>query len=179
VRAKKRPRVPGQEQLFATRKLPTGKKKDINVEEHLEAAGVPEFHTEFQFAGRIGREWAFDYAWPDLKIALEIEGGGFGRYVVIQQGHERRKGKSIPIKSGIAIRFGGRHNTGAGLQADAEKYNRAAILGWLVIRATTTMVRDGDAIRDLVDAFHARGITDVHVPDLPRPASGHAVAAEF
>ena len=44
------------------------------------------------------------------------------------------------------------------MQADCEKYNRAAILGWLVIRATTTAVRDGIAIRDLVDAFKAKGV---------------------
>jgi hypothetical protein len=169
-------RVPGQDRLFAMAKAPA--KKFGNIEHQMELAGISEPHTEFQFAAHIGRNWAFDYAWLDPRIALEIEGGGFGRYVVIEAGHERRKGKSIPIKPGTAIRFGGRHNTGAGLQADAEKYNRAAILGWLVIRATTTMVRDGDAIRDLVDAFRARGL-EVRDVVVERKAPATATAASF
>lgn len=171
-------RVAGQDALFAMKKQPSSKKA-VDIDWQLLAAGIPPAETEFRFAASIGRNWAFDHCWPHHKIALEIEGGGFGRYVVITQGHERRKGKSIPIKPGTAIRFGGRHNTGAGLQADAEKYNRAAILGWLVIRATTTMVRDGDAIRDLVDAFHARGIHSVRMPDIHQRPTTTAVAAEF
>lgn len=154
-------------------------KKFGNIEHQIQLAGIPEPHTEFQFAAHIGRNWAFDFAWIDPRIALEVEGGGFGRYVVITSGHERRKGKDIPIKPGTAIRFGGRHNTGAGLQADAEKYNRAAILGWLVIRATTTMVRDGHAIRDLVDAFRARGLEARDVTVEPKHTPAVATAADF
>lgn len=173
-------RVPGQERLFALAKTAPAKKFG-NIEHQIAMAGIPEPHTEFQFAAHLGRNWAFDFAWPEpqLHVALEIEGGGFGRYIVIHEGHERRKGQSIPIKAGTVIRVGGRHNTGAGLQADAEKYNRAAILGWLVIRATTTMVRDGDAIRDLVDAFRARGleVRDVYVERTAKPAM--VTAAEF
>ena len=54
----------------------------------------------------------------------------------------------------------------------------AAILGWLVIRATTTMVRDGDAIRDLVDAFRARGLEARDVV-VERKAPTTATAASF
>jgi hypothetical protein len=42
------------------------------------------------------------------------------------------------------------------MQADCEKYSQAAILGWMVVRATTTMIRDGLAIMLLESAFHAR-----------------------
>ena len=55
------------------------------------------------------RKWRFDYAWPELKIALEVEGGAW---------------------------TGGRHTTGKGFVADMEKYNTAAALGWRVIRTT-------------------------------------------
>jgi len=53
------------------------------------------------------RRWRFDYAWPDRKIALEVEGGVF---------------------------TGGRHSRGAGMIADMQKYNTAALLGWRVLR---------------------------------------------
>jgi hypothetical protein len=37
------------------------------------------------------------------------------------------------------------------MQADCEKYSWASILGWVVVRATSTMIRDGLAI-DLLEA---------------------------
>lgn len=55
------------------------------------------------------RKWRFDYAWPDRKVALEVEGGAW---------------------------TGGRHTRAAGFLADMEKYNRAVILGWRVLRCT-------------------------------------------
>jgi hypothetical protein len=130
-----------QSALFALRRA--GVRKPL-IEEQVIAAGLPEPVAEFMFAKAIGRKWRFDYAWPDHKIALEIEGAVFGRLITTADGKK--------------IRAGGRHSTGAGLQADAFKYNRAAILGWLVIRATTTMVRDGHAITELTDAFRAQGV---------------------
>jgi hypothetical protein len=56
------------------------------------------------------RGWRFDYAWPAIKVALEYEGG------IFQQ------------NSG--------HNTAKHYTKDTEKYNRATVLGWKVIRVT-------------------------------------------
>ena len=53
------------------------------------------------------RKWRFDYAWPEHRIALEVEGG---------------------------VWVGGRHTSGAGFVKDMEKYNEAACLGWRIIR---------------------------------------------
>jgi len=145
-----------QPALFALRKQPSKAKKPT-IEDQIDAAGLPPPELEFYFAKAIGRRWRFDFAWPDRKIALEIEGAVFGR--------------TETTIDGRTVRVGGRHNTGAGLQADAFKYNRAAMLGWLVVRATTTMVRDGHAIAELVDAFKARGATpnrDARVPSFDR-----------
>jgi hypothetical protein len=147
-------RTLGQSRLFATAKH--GQPERPPIEDEMSAAGIPRPEAEYVFARP--RRWAFDYAWPQFRIALEIEGGAFGRLIVIIAGHERRKGRLIPIKRGTSIRVGGRHNTGEGLQNDCEKYNAAAIRGWMVIRATTTMVRDGLAIRVLQDAFSARAM---------------------
>jgi very-short-patch-repair endonuclease len=55
------------------------------------------------------RRWRFDLAIPELKVAIEIEGG---------------------------IWTGGRHTRGTGYQKDMEKYNAAQMLGWKVFRYT-------------------------------------------
>lgn len=129
--------------------------KKSTIEEQLEAAGLPAPSTEYLFAREIGRRWAFDFAWPSLRLAVEIEGAAFGRVIRVFSGVEHRRGAQIPI-SNKTIRVGGRHNTGQGMQADCEKYSWAAILGWTVVRATTTMVRDGQAIELVREAFRRR-----------------------
>lgn len=75
--------------------------------------GIPVPQTEYRFDG--SRKWRFDLAWPDQKIALEIEGG---------------------------VWTGGRHNRGSGFVKDIEKYNRAACLGWRVLRTVPQELRD-------------------------------------
>ena len=76
--------------------------------------GIPRPEAEFVFAAP--RKWRFDYAWPHAKTALEIEGGAWS---------------------------GGRHVRGAGFKKDQEKYNRAAVLGWRVIRCTPSDIWSG------------------------------------
>ncbi|GAB4528477.1 MAG: hypothetical protein OHK0046_47340 [Anaerolineae bacterium] len=56
-----------------------------------------------------GRRWRFDRAWPKYKVAVELEGGVYS---------------------------GGRHTRGKGYIADCDKYNSAALAGWLVLRFT-------------------------------------------
>ena len=74
---------------------------------------------EMEYKFHPKRQWRFDYAWPDLKIALEQEGGVWTR---------------------------GRHTRGAGFVADLEKYNRAAISGWTVIRVTVEQMDTLEAV---------------------------------
>ena len=65
--------------------------------------------AEYRFYSE--RLWRMDYAWPQAKVAIEIEGG---------------------------IYQGGDHTTSMqGVLGDIEKYNTAASMGWLVLRATT------------------------------------------
>lgn len=80
-------------------------------------AGLPEPHPEY--CGIPGRKYRFDFAWPALMLAVEIEGG---QYV------------------------NGRHNRPAGYAEDCEKYNLAALEGWVVLRFTPKMVTDGIAV---------------------------------
>lgn len=79
---------------------------------------------EWQFCAR---GWRFDFAWPEEKVAVEVEGG-------------TRSGKS-------------RHSRGKGFEKDAEKYNRAAREGWIVLRYSTRMVVSGDAINEVLEVL--------------------------
>ena len=65
------------------------------------------------------RRWRFDFAMPNHKVAVEVEGGTHSN---------------------------GRHVRGAGYTADCEKYNAAVMLGWRVLRVTSDMLNDGRAV---------------------------------
>lgn len=81
------------------------------------AKGLHEPAMEYRFDAK--RKWRFDLAWPEYKIAIEIEGG---------------------------IWTQGRHTRGKGYLSDMEKYNAAALQGWRVLRATPDMVKTGRAL---------------------------------
>lgn len=89
----------------------------------LAAHGIPAPTPEYRFHPE--RKWRFDFAWPDKLLALEIEGGVF---------------------------TGGRHSRGAGMLADMEKYNAAAILGWRVLRCVPKQL-SGEAITTIKAAM--------------------------
>ena len=79
-------------------------------------AALPEPNEEYRFCER---RWRFDFAWPNAKLALEVEGGVF---------------------------VAGRHSRGAGMVNDMEKYNTATLAGWKVLRVTPKQVSDGSAL---------------------------------
>jgi len=70
------------------------------------------------------RRWRFDFvvASTGLGIAVEVEGGTWQA---------------------------GRHTRGAGFEKDCEKYNRAVLLGWRVLRFTPAMIDDGRALKTI------------------------------
>lgn len=88
------------------------------------ATGLPEPVREYR--GIPGRKFKFDLAWPDRKLALEIDG---------------------------AIWINGRHSRGSGIMRDCEKFSLAAIHGWRVLRVTGDMVTSGKALRLLTQAL--------------------------
>lgn len=144
--------------LFAHVKPRAGGKRDrVSFEDVLERAAMPAWETEYRFDAV--RRWRFDFAWPAFRIAMEIEGGSFGRLIVIDRGWRRGPGGLVhAIAPGTRIRIGGRHQSGPGFERDLEKYNRAILGGWLLLRATPTQVRDGHALAILREAFTARGL---------------------
>lgn len=75
---------------------------------------VPPWEQEYAFHGE--RRWRFDFAWPEQRVAVEVEGG---------------------------IWSNGRHTRGSGFEDDCEKYNEAAVDGWRVLRVTSSMIDEG------------------------------------
>lgn len=71
------------------------------------ALGLPEPVPEYRFA--LPRRWRIDWAWPDARLGLEVDGGVWTR---------------------------GRHTRGSGWVKDSEKLNTAAIMGWRMLRCT-------------------------------------------
>lgn len=72
------------------------------------------------------RDWRFDFAWPEAKVAVEIDGGQW---------------KPIYRRDG-SVSYGGRHNTPEGFRRDCEKLNAATLLGWVVLRFTGEMLEE-------------------------------------
>lgn len=85
---------------------------------------IPEPIKEYRFLPP--RRFRFDFAWPDIKFAVEVDGNVYHK---------------------------GRHTTGAGYSRDCEKFALAAIEGWRVIRVTTGQVGTGDALNWIKQYF--------------------------
>jgi hypothetical protein len=94
---------------------------------HAVAAGLPAPVQEHPV--QAGRKWRFDFAWPELMVALEVEGGTHAN---------------------------GRHSRAGGYESDANKYNAATLAGWSVYRATGDMVRSGEALSLMMIALQQR-----------------------
>jgi hypothetical protein len=87
--------------------------------------GLPEPAAEYRFSER---RWKFDWAWPDRKLALEVEGG---------------------------LWIMGRHNRPVGMQKDFEKYNAAACLGWRVLKCTPRTLCTSATLETIKEAIAA------------------------
>ena len=66
-----------------------------------------------------GRRFRFDFAWPDRKLAVEVQG---------------------------AVWTAGRHTRGAGAEKDAEKLSLAVLHGWRVLIITGKQIKSGEAL---------------------------------
>jgi len=93
----------------------------------ITTTGMPAPAREHRFSPE--RRWRFDLAWPEVKLAVEVEGG------VWQMG---------------------RHQRPVGFQNDVDKYNAAVLLGWRLLRVTPQMVQDGRALRLVEEVLRGR-----------------------
>ena len=94
---------------------------------HLRAAKLPEPEREYRF--HPVRRWRFDFAWPDLMLAVECEG-------LTAPGTKSR------------------HTTNQGFTKDCGKYNAAAMAGWKVLRFTSQMIKSGEALQQIEEALN-------------------------
>ena len=80
---------------------------------------VPPYHrdengnTNYVFFS--ARAWHFDFAWPDYRVGVEIQGGTFST---------REMG----------------HHTGVGIDKDNAKANHAQLLGWCVLKYSSKVL---------------------------------------
>lgn len=72
------------------------------------------------------KDWRLDFAWPDLRIAIEIEGGVYTR---------------------------GRHVRGKGYVNDIEKYNALTLDGWRLLRFASSHISSGYALEKTIEIF--------------------------
>jgi len=105
--------------------MPTASYLDL-VQAHCRIELLPWPVPEYRFHPR--RKWALDLAWPDCKIAVEVQGG---------------------------IWIGGKHARGKGLTRDHEKINVAQTMGWTVLQVTPDQIRDKSWVGIFTDAFDA------------------------
>lgn len=68
------------------------------------------------------KDWRFDFAWPELMLAVEVEGGAW---------------------------VGGRHTRGKGFLEDLRKYQAAQMMGWTVYRTAGELIKSGEAVRTI------------------------------
>ena len=83
---------------------------------------------EYRFAAP-ERRWRADFAWPRLRVALEIDGGTW---------------------------VSGRHNRPGSVLKDMEKGNGYAVRGWLALHTPWAWVEDGSILPHLIRTIRLR-----------------------
>jgi hypothetical protein len=94
----------------------------LNAEDLLalqvKAAGLPEPERQYYYARP--RKLRADFAWPDVMLLCECQGGVWSRRA---------------------------HGSITGILADIDRLNAATISGWRLIRVTPDMVKNGEALK--------------------------------
>jgi hypothetical protein len=102
-------------------------KYELKLEEILSkifAMPAREYRFHIPKNGEKQRKWRFDFAYPELFLAFEVEGGTWS---------------------------GGRHVNPLGYAKDCEKYNMAACQSWTVYRLVPSMINEDYIIDLLID----------------------------
>lgn len=105
---------------------PTGVNSDLEMAllVRLEHAGLPLGETQYPVV--VGRQFRFDRAWPNQRVAVEVQGG---------------------------VWIAGAHSRGSGVQRDCLKLSMAAAVGWRVLPVTAEMIESGEAVRLIAQAL--------------------------
>ena len=90
----------------------------------MQLVGLPTPEREYRFAPP--RRYRADFAYPEQKILVEVQGGIYTR---------------------------GAHSRGTGLERDYEKINLAQLNGFMVFQFSRKMIESGEAITVLEKAL--------------------------
>jgi DNA-binding CsgD family transcriptional regulator len=123
------------------------------------APDLPRALREFEFDPN--RRWRLDRAWPDYKVAVELEGGTHSRPIRCHNCGTEVRAVRKSGEVGRRISVGGFHQTSRYL-TDREKYNALALGGWTLLRFVHDDVVDNpgamvETIRMALES-HAFGI---------------------
>lgn len=113
----------------------SNKYRDLIFIQLLKNAKLNEPEKEFKFNAK--RRWRFDFAYPGLKIAIEIEGGIYSK---------------------------GRHIRGKGFENDCEKYNTATSDGWHILRIPSHRLHEQETI-ELIKKTYDNKIVSLKSPN--------------
>ena len=91
----------------------------------IKAVGLSDPKRQYKFHGT--RKFLADFAWPEYRIIVEVNGGTW------------------MTKSG--------HNTGVGIHRDYEKSNCAQLMGYRYLQYTGKEVNDGSAIAEILEVI--------------------------
>jgi hypothetical protein len=98
-----------------------GSRLEAELAGHLSVMGLT---PEVQFRFHPERKWRLDFAFPEVLLGVELDGGIFA------------------AENGGTV---GKHARGAGRCKDMDKRNAAAELGWCVLNYGPPHVRSGEA----------------------------------
>lgn len=128
-------------------KPPTKKKREPTWDPALtaqvmESFGLPAPTLEHQFHQT--RKWRFDFAWPDHRVYMEVEGGIYEH---------------------------GGHTSITGIKRDIAKYNAAALAGWVGLRVLPEQLPGKRGLS--IEAYVLDGVkTLLELPDRSRFKEG-------
>jgi very-short-patch-repair endonuclease len=98
----------------------------------IKSLGLPAPERQYRFAKGMKRQFESDFAWPELKLLVEVEGG-------------------------IWKRGGGAHSHPLDVERDIERRQYAVLLGFFVLPVITDEVTSGKAIAVIQQALAVRG----------------------
>ena len=145
------------------------------------AYDLPQPTPHFQFDAR--RRWEFDRAWPEYRVAAELEGGSFGKRIVCHNCGSVVRTMTNRGTVGREVRSAGWHGHYGRFLSDREKYNSATVQGWMVLRFVNDDVISQPVVMVEVirQALENRGYSVSRVDYLPPQQVRilHLVAAGF
>lgn len=92
----------------------------------IRAAGLPEPERQYHYVP--GRKFAGDFAWPEARLVVEVQGGVYTR---------------------------GAHGSVGGILRDIERLNEATLAGWRMLRFVGPQIEDGTAVEYIESALTA------------------------